>query len=64
MRVKVLRVSNMPHGVQIWVDRQPDRCDYYVDKQLVTAYGARLLELAATANAQSLLAQRRRDTAG
>lgn len=54
MRVKVLRVSDMPHGVQIWIDRQPRRCMYYIDASLVTAEGAQLLELAANANMTAL----------
>jgi hypothetical protein len=49
----------MPHGVQIWIDRQPRRCTYYVDERLITAEGAQLLALAATANAEALLSLRR-----
>jgi hypothetical protein len=59
MRVKVLRVSGMPHGVDVWVDRTPRRCTYYVDERLITAEGAELLAAAATINVNALLAPRR-----
>lgn len=64
MRVKVLRVSGMPHGVQIWIDRQDRRCTYYVDASLITDEGAALLALAATVNAQALLSDRRHGATG
>jgi hypothetical protein len=48
MRVKVLRVSGMPHNVDVWVDEAPGRVTYYVDASLITPLGARVLEIAAT----------------
>jgi len=54
----------MPHDVQIWIERRPGRCTYYVDERLVTAEGAELFASAASANASALLADRRHGATG
>lgn len=52
-RVRVLRVSGMPHAVQAWCERGPTTVDYYVDQALITAEGAAALAAAATVNRMS-----------
>jgi hypothetical protein len=54
MRVRVLRVSEMPRNARCWVDRQPTRCTYYIDATLVTPRGAEVLSATATWNASTL----------
>ncbi len=44
MRVLVLRVSDMPHGVQAWTDVQPGKVVLYIDKSLITEAEARKIE--------------------
>lgn len=46
MCVRVLRVSGMPHNVQVWVDDGIDCFTVYIDKSLITERGASTLELA------------------
>jgi len=64
MRVKVLRVSKMPHNTDIWVDRGARRCTYYVDQRLISAEGAALLEAAANINLATWLLPHRRGATG
>lgn len=61
MRVKVLRVSGMPHNVDVWVDEAPGRVTYYIDESLITPLGAKVLEIAAT---NQRLSGNRRNTMG
>lgn len=49
MCVRVLRVSGMPHNVQVWVVDGLDCYTVYIDKQLITEQGGRALQLACTA---------------
>lgn len=44
MRVQVLRVSGMPHNVQVWSVSRKSRLVLHIDKRLITDEGARLLE--------------------
>lgn len=46
MCVRVLRVSGMPHNVQVWVDDGIECFTVYIDKSLITERGANTLELA------------------
>lgn len=44
MRVLVLRVSGMPHSVQVLAFERPDCVTLYVNKALVTEEDAKILE--------------------
>lgn len=44
MSVQVLRVSEMPCKVELWVDDAPGRFTVYIDKELITERGAMHLE--------------------
>jgi hypothetical protein len=44
MSVQVLRVSDMPYNVEVWVDDSPDLFTVYIDKGLITERGATALE--------------------
>lgn len=46
MRVKVLRVSGMPHRTQLWVDSTPDKITFYFDTAAISAGSAHALEAA------------------
>lgn len=46
MCVRVLRVSGMPHNVQVWVDDGIECFTVYIDNKLITESGATALELA------------------
>lgn len=44
MRVLVLRVSGMPHGVSAWTDVQHNEVVLYIDESLITEAEARKIE--------------------
>jgi len=44
MSVLVLRVSGMPHNVDIWIDDDPGYFAVYIDKSLITERGAAILQ--------------------
>jgi hypothetical protein len=44
MNVQVLRVSGMPHNVEVWVDDHPDHFAVYIDRELITDRGATHLQ--------------------
>lgn len=44
MRIRVLRVSGMPHGALIWIDDQPRRFTVYIDESVITDLGVQVLE--------------------
>lgn len=46
MRVRVLRVSGMPHNVQVWPVTRHGKLILQVDEKLVTDEGARFIEAA------------------
>lgn len=46
MRVRVLRVSGMPHNVQVWPVTRQGKLILHVDEDLITDEGARFLEAA------------------
>lgn len=46
MRVRVLRVTGMPHNVQVWPVVQQGELFLHVDEKLVTDEGAQFLEAA------------------
>lgn len=46
MRVRVLRVSGMPHNVQVWPVSRNGKLVLHVDEELITDEGARFIEAA------------------
>lgn len=46
VRIKVLRVSNMPYGALIWIDDRPRKFTVYIDESVITDLGAQVLESA------------------
>jgi hypothetical protein len=44
MRIRVLRVTGMPHGALLWIDDQPRRFTVYIDESLITELGVQVLE--------------------
>ncbi len=44
MCLRVLRVSGMPHNVDIWVDDGTDCVTIYIDERLITERGALALQ--------------------
>lgn len=51
---RVLRVSNMPGRVTMWVDHQPQWDVVYVDAEELTEHQAQLLEAALNADSVTL----------
>jgi len=46
MQVRVLRVSGMPHNVQVWPVSRNGKLVLQIDENLITEDGARFLEAA------------------
>lgn len=44
MRIRVLRVTGMPHGALLWIDDQPRRFTVYIDESLISDLGVQVLE--------------------
>lgn len=46
MSLRVLRVSGMPHGVQVWLEARNGKRVLFVDESLSTSERAQLVEAA------------------
>ncbi|MFP8944768.1 hypothetical protein ACLIYM_25500 [Streptomyces fenghuangensis] len=50
MRVQVLRVTGMPYDTGLWIRDRPNKFIVYIDAELITELGARLIEAALNNN--------------